>query len=285
MSILIDLSQLAISNLMMSPGVKQGEIDSMLIRHMVLNSIRAYNKKFKREYGDVVICCDSKHYWRKDIFPYYKAHRKLQRSKSIIDWSEVFTYISEFKQELRDYFPYKVIEVFGAEADDIIAIITFNKKDDEKILIIGGDKDYAQLQSIPNVKQYAPKKKKFIEIDNPKEFLNELVIMGDKDDGIPNIRSDSDTFVKQNKRQSPIRKTEILQWKKCDDPIEFCETKNMLENYKRNKQLIDFSYIPEKYKKSILEEYKKESTGTKRTILEYFQKNRMRNLISDMDDF
>lgn len=282
MPILIDLSQVAISNLMKSPNIKNGEIDSMLIKHMVLNSIRAYKQKFGREYGQIVVCCDSKHYWRRNIFPHYKAHRKKTRSASSLDWDEIFDCISELKDEIRTNFPYKVLEVYGAEGDDIVAIVAMIET--EPTLIIGSDKDYCQLQSYTHVKQYSPTKKTFITVDNPEHFLNELVITGDKDDGIPNIRSDADTFVKEGKRQKSIRKADLGKWKALA-PEKFCETRTMLENHARNKELIDFNFIPKEIVDKVKEAYAVEPEGNKQKIMKYFMDNRMRNLLADVDQF
>lgn len=281
MPILIDLSQVAISNLMMSPNIKTGDVDENLIKHMVLNSIRAYKQKFGKQYGQIVICCDSKHYWRKDIFPHYKAARKAKRESSVIEWKDVFNAITRFKNELKECFPYKVLEIHGAEADDIIAVIA--KNETSPTLIIGGDKDYCQLQSKPNVKQYSPTKKKFIDVADPVAFLNELIITGDKADGIPNIKSDSDTFVK-NKRQTPIRKSDLASWKKLK-PDQFCENRRMLENHTRNKQLIDFNHIPATLEQEILEYYSQPALGSKAKVMQYFMDNRMRMLLRDLDQF
>lgn len=283
MPILIDLSQIAISNLMMSPNIKSGDVDELLIKHMILSSIRGYKKKFGREYGQVVICCDAKHYWRKDIFPHYKASRKNSRKQSKFDWSEVFTAIDNMKAELKTYFPYKVIEVDRAEGDDVIAIIAKNER--EKTIIIGGDKDYCQLHVNPVVKQYSPTKKEFVVVDDATHFLNELVISGDTADGIPNIKSDADTFVIENKRQSPIAKKDIAVWRTKDDPKQFCQSRAMLENHKRNRELIDFAFIPEDIESNILDEYAKEPLGDKMKIMQYFIDNKMRMLIKDLDQF
>lgn len=284
MTILIDLSQIAISNLMNSPDVQKSKyVDSLLVKHMVLNSIKGYKKKFGSKYGDIVIACDSvNEYWRKDIFPYYKEHRKKDREKSKLDWNEIFNCISEIKRELKEYFPYRVIEVDRAEGDDVIAVIAMNET--EPTVIIGSDKDYAQLHKYSNIKQYSPTKKKFVEIEDAEAALNALIITGDKDDGIPNIKSDSDTFVNDAKRQSPIKKVDIPKWSRMQ-PKEFCESSKMLDNHKRNKELISFEYIPKDIVDEVLIEYNKEPIGSKKKIMQYFQENRMRNLLSDIDEF
>ena len=58
-----------ISNMMAQLGGKGSDISEDLVRHMILNSIRGYNVKFKEEFGiDIIICCDSRHYWRREVF-------------------------------------------------------------------------------------------------------------------------------------------------------------------------------------------------------------------------
>lgn len=280
--ILIDLSQLAISNLMMSQGLKKGEVDEGLIKHMILNSIRMYNVKFRAEYGELVICCDSKEYWRKDIFPEYKAHRKAARKKSKFDWKEVFTAIRNFKEDLKEFFPYKVIEVDKAEGDDVVAILAKFIKD-EKTIIIGSDKDYTQLQLNPHITQYSPTKKEFLTSENPDFDLFELIVKGDKGDGIPNIRSSNDTFM-SDKRQKPIKEKEIKEWYGLE-PERFCSDMDMFNNFKRNQELIDFDYIPDSIIQSVLEEHKQVPKGNKNTIMQYFSANRMRLLIEYIGDF
>lgn len=89
--IIVDLNQVMISNFMAQVGNHTNiTIDENLFRHMVLNSIRSYNTKFKAEYGEMVIACDAGNNWRRDVFPYYKANRKKARQKSDVDWNTVF---------------------------------------------------------------------------------------------------------------------------------------------------------------------------------------------------
>ena len=147
--ILLDLNQVMISNLMMQIGNnRNNEIEEDLVRHMVLNSIRLYKGKFGKQYGELVICCDDKNYWRKQIFPYYKAHRKSDREKSPLDWNKIFTVLNTIRDELKESFPWRVLQIETAEADDIIGTLChrFGKilkaDDDEPILILSGDKDF-----------------------------------------------------------------------------------------------------------------------------------------------
>ena len=58
--IIVDINQIMISNLMVQiSGRNAVELNEDLVRHMVLNSLRAHNKKFRKEYGDMVIACDN----------------------------------------------------------------------------------------------------------------------------------------------------------------------------------------------------------------------------------
>ena len=89
--ILVDLNQVMISNLMAQLHSRQSkEVDEELLRHMVLNGIRSYRTKFFEEYGEIVICCDDTNNWRKEHYPYYKAHRKTNRDESVLDWPNIF---------------------------------------------------------------------------------------------------------------------------------------------------------------------------------------------------
>lgn len=283
MAILVDLSQVLISAYTANTTLRNEEADPLLIKHMVLNSILSYNKKFKRTYGNIVICCDSAPYWRKNIFPHYKANRKKDIESSSFDWKGIFNCLELMKKELQEFFPYKVIEVASAEADDVIAILSQYIEEDN--IIIGGDKDYAQLLKYDNVEQYSTRTKKIVQIDNPEEFLQELIIRGDKDDGIPNIKSDADTFVNPKKRSASMMKKDIESWKKMKNPRHFCATRQMLRNYYRNKKLIDFTRIPKSLQQRIRDEYDNVEQGDKTLLQTYLMQNKMRNLLSDMNNF
>ena len=192
--ILVDLNQVLLAGLMAQIANQKGKLDEHLIRHMILNIIRNHVKNFKAEYGEVVLCCDNRKYWRKELFPFYKAGRKKTRDKSDLDWHMIFDMLAKFKQELRENFPYKVIDVENAEADDIIGTLVPLYAPHQKILILSSDGDFLQLQMYcKNVKQYNPSQKKYVYSVDPLLELKEKIIRGDKGDGIPNIFSPSDT--------------------------------------------------------------------------------------------
>ena len=280
--IIFDYQQIAISNLMEQIGSSKTPVDENLVRHMILNTIRTYVKKFKNEYGpEVVIACDNKNYWRREIYPHYKAGRKKARDASGHDWFSIFESLNKIKEELKVNSPYKVIDSEGAEADDIIGTLV-QKYSSEKIMILSSDKDFAQLQKFPNVHQYSPIMKKFIKEPFPTVHLKQMVIRGDKGDGIPNILSADDVFVSGG-RQKPITEAKIIKWIN-QDPKEFCND-DMLRNYSRNEMLIDLTKIPERIRNSILDKYENVKVSTRNEFMNYMIENRLKNLIEVLDDF
>jgi len=286
--ILIDMNQIMISNLMMQ--LKGDALNENLVRHMVLTALRAFERQYSPTYGEVVLAYDSKHYWRKEAFPYYKQNRKKDREASDLDWGAIFEVLNKIRDEIKNFFPYKVVEVYGAEADDVISTLTTFQaykniklekqgKEAEKVLILSGDKDFIQLQKYPFVKQYNPILKKEIKHDNPRMYALEHIIKGDKSDGIPNFLSDDDTFV-ANKRQKPISKKNLEKWVTLS-PSDFCLSKEALENYERNKNLIDLDCIPEHLAVEIVSYYKALNNSEKKVPLEYFQQHQLTKLMEE----
>ena len=281
--ILFDFNQVAIANLMEQIGSSKTPVDESLVRHMILNTIRTYVKKFKATHGpEVIIACDNKKYWRRDIFPYYKAHRKKARESSGHDWSSIFEVLNKIRDELKNHSPYKVLDVDTAEADDVIAVLATKYSASEKVMILSSDKDFAQLQKFPNVEQYSPILKKAIKEPLPTVQLKQLIIRGDKGDGIPNILSKDETFI-DGIRQKPITEAKIINWLN-QDPKEFC-TDEMLRNFKRNEMLIDLTQIPETLKQSIIDSYENTKAHTRQEFMNYMIANRLKNLIEVIDEF
>lgn len=285
--ILLDLNQVMISNLMIQ--IKgNADLQEDLVRHMVLNSIRMYVNKFRKEYGELVICCDDKNYWRKDLFPYYKAHRKEDREKSDLDWGAIFDSLNKIREELKTYFPYRVIQVNRAEADDIIGTLVdrfgvhLKNDDSEKILILSGDKDFGQLQKYVNVDQFSPITKKWIRVPDPFRFLKEHILKGDRGDGIPNFLS-NDSCIIAKERQKPLAKRKIDEWVDLE-PENFCNDV-MLRNYRRNQELVDLSFVPDNIRNQVNEQYDKYNIPERKGLLNYFIKNRLKLLIEHVGEF
>ena len=281
--IIFDFNQVAISNLMEQIGSSKTAVDETLVRHMILNTIRTYVKKFKETHGpEIIIACDSKNYWRREIFPHYKAGRKKARESSGHDWGSIFDCLNKIRDELKNHSPYKVIEIETCEADDIVATLVQKHSSTQKIMILSSDKDFAQLQRYPNVEQYSPILKKFIKEPLPLAQLKQLIIRGDKGDGIPNILSADDCFVTAT-RQKPITEAKIIGWMN-QEPKEFCNDL-MLRNFSRNETLIDLTKIPENLKETILHTYENAKGKSKQEFMNYMIANRLKNLIEVIDEF
>ena len=281
--IIFDYNQVAISSLMEQIGSSKKPVEEDLVRHMILNVIRTYVKKFKEKYGpEVIIACDNKNYWRRDIFPEYKASRKKSRDASGHDWTSIFEVLGKIKQELKDHSPYKVIDVDTCEADDIIAVLTMKYSSSQNVMILSSDKDFAQLQRFPNVEQYSPILKKYIKEPLPLLQLKQLVIRGDKGDGIPNILSKDDVFTTGG-RQKPITEAKIINWLN-QEAKEFCN-EEMLRNYNRNEMLIDLTKIPESLVEKILDRYDSVKPKSRNEFMNYMITNRLKNLIEVIDEF
>jgi len=282
--IIMDLSQVMISNLMIQLGNHtNADIEEDLLRHMVLNSVRAYNVKFKDEFGEMIIACDAGNNWRRQVFPYYKANRRKNREKSEINWTAVFETLNKVRDELKDYFPYRVIRVDGAEADDIIGTLaqTYGNTN-EKILILSGDKDFVQLQAYMNVQQFDPVQKKWRKTNDVDKFIKEHIIRGDTGDGVPNFLSADDTFV-VGARQKPISQKKLDQWLNSD-PKEFCDEK-MLRGYLRNQQLVDLNFIPSDIKKEVLVQYEQQAGKGRDKLFNYFIERRLKLLLESINEF
>ena len=199
-----------LSNIMVQLGNHtNAQVEESMVRHMVLNSIRMYKTKFGPEYGEFIIACDNKNYWRRQLFPYYKANRKKSQAESELDWKAIFDCLGKIRAELKEFFPYRIIDIESAEADDIIGTLCQEfGNTNQKILILSGDKDFQQLQRFINVTQYNPVMKKFVVCNNPDMFLKEHILKGDPGDGIPNVLSEDNCFV-VGSRQKPLTKKKM----------------------------------------------------------------------------
>ncbi len=287
--ILIDYNQIALGALMVT--LKRGqELSDDLVRHIVLNNIRYYRSRFSEKYSEVVICCDNREYWRRSYFEHYKANRKKVRETSGHDWNAIFTILNDIRDELREFFPYKVLDVVGAEADDIIATLVFNNPNDKHI-IISSDKDFIQLHT-HKVQQYSPLTKKMIKNKDPKIYLQEHILKGDTGDGVPNILSSDDTFV-TDKRQKPLRKViiqEVLDsmndWAPKDlFQLAKCNKDTWIRNWQRNETLIDLRKCPSNITADIQNDFHEYKLPDRSKLFNYFVKKKLTTLIESIGDF
>ena len=283
--ILVDMNQISLASVMMHLNItKRDSVEPGMVRHMILNSLRMYRQSFFEEYGELVICYDSKHYWRRDYYPEYKASRKKTRDSSGHDWDDIFEFLNMMKEEIKDNFPYKVLEVYGAEADDIIATLCHELEfDNGKTLILSGDKDFVQLQKYTNVSQYSPITKKFVNGIDPSEYLYQHILKGDTGDGVPNVLSPDNTFV-DGLRQKPLSKKKITEWAgpMCEHVLPNDEVKR---NYQRNKKLIDLTESPNELFMECKKAYDDAPEGDRSKLLNYFIKTRLQELTNSIGDF
>ena len=283
--ILVDMNQVTLSNLMVQLGGSKN-VEPDFVRHMVLNSLRGYRSKFQGEFGELVLCYDNKTNWRRDYFPNYKHSRRKGRKESKLDWNNIFDTLHMIKDELIEFFPYKVLEVDNAEADDIIASVVFHvasePKNYEKVLILSSDKDFIQLQKYNFVSQYSPMQKKYVNGIDPTTYIKEHILKGDRGDGVPNFLSPDNTFVDEL-RQKPMSKRKLETWIDLE-PSDYCN-EEMMRNYQRNRTLIDLSYIPDDIKEKCTQTFLDAPEGSRKHLLNYFIKKKLKSLMENIGDF
>ena len=278
--IIIDMNQISLANVMMNFHMnKSDELEEDMVRHMILNSIRMYRTMFKEEYGEVVLTYDSRYQWRRDIFPQYKQNRRKGRETDSKDWDKIFGLLNAIKSEFKEILPYKYVEVYGAEADDIIGTLC-REYQDQKTMIISGDKDFIQLQKYENVSQYSPITKKMVNGHNPDTYIKTHILKGDSSDGVPNVLSPDHTFV-EGLRQRPLSKKKIEAWIKSETGM----SDEVKRNYQRNHKLINLDNTPEDLQKSILDTFNEAPYGDRSKILTYFIENKLKELTDSIGDF
>ena len=288
--ILIDYNQVCLAAILSFQGdLKKGtDADKVnLIRHVAITSIKSYKAKYGKEYGDIVIACDGRKYWRKDFFPNYKGQRKKARAESDLDWKLIFDTLGEIRDDIKSYFPYKVIHLERCEADDVIAVLTKDTQEFgkyEPVMIISSDKDFKQLQQYDNVKQYSPFLKKQVTISTKelKSWMVEHIVKGDSGDGVPNILS-NDNVIMNGDRQSPVSSKRLNEF--IENGFSACRNDEERRNWHRNEKLVDFGHIPEDITNIILKEFEKEPIGDKNSIMNYLIKNKCRLLLDSIEDF
>lgn len=289
MKLLLDFSQIIISDAQAYYSRTKKNVDMDLLRHIVLKNISFYKKKFQVNNDDVYICLDSKNYWRREIFPFYKQNRKkIFSQKDVFNWDQFFIHFNKMKEELKTELPYRIIEVDRCEADDVIAAIClYMRSFDEVVVIVSSDKDLLQIQNPffnSQVKQWSPYHKKFLTLENKEYDLFEHVVKGDKGDGIPNILSDDDVFI-TSKRSKAITQKNLIEWKNkgnLSEPELFCPKKEMFDRFYRNKKLIDLTLIPEQYTTEIIQTFKECKTPKVNTF-NYLVKHRLTKIMETGD--
>tara|TARA_B100000131_G_scaffold52273_1_gene46954 strand:+ start:2603 stop:3442 length:840 start_codon:yes stop_codon:yes gene_type:complete len=278
--ILVDMNQISLASLMMHLHMNKGELEEEMVRHMILNSVRMYRTMFNEDYGEIVLTYDSRAYWRREVFPQYKHSRRKGREEDGKDWDSIFGVLNQIKDEIKEFLPYKVVETYGAEADDVIATLCKHYQN-EKIMIVSGDKDFIQLQKYDNVSQYSPITKKLVNGVDAVVYIKEHILKGDKSDGIPNVLSPDHTFT-DDLRQRPLtsKKMKSILAQDIDDLND-----ELKRNYQRNEKLINLDNVPEKLEGNILDDFKSATCGDRSKLLDYFIDKRLKSLTEQIGEF
>ena len=281
--IVVDYSGIAMGALFARGG---GEEEG-LIRHFILNSLRMYNVKYREEFGRMIVCCDGGS-WRKDYYPEYKASRKKSRDADSKDWDSIFNTFTKVRQEISEHLPFDVIHEFGVEADDIIATLVKETQEfgkHEPVMIISSDKDFIQLHKYDNVKQYSPITRKMVTHEDPINYLREHIFRGDSSDGVPNVLSSDDTFIDEDKKQTPLSKKKIELWMDNYNNLEEVMPSQAYRNFQRNNKVINLDEIPEEVTDKIMDKYNNIKPTPNMKALNYLIVNRLNMLTEQVGDF
>lgn len=321
MPIILDISgtMYAALHIDLSTGTKP---QLAYIRHLVLNSILFINKKFRDEYGELVIAFDHGS-WRKRFFPLYKWVRYNSLEQDDHDWEYIHQCMETIVQEVMENFPYPCIRVKYAEGDDVIGVLADKfSKDGEKVMIVSGDKDLVERTKHPLCEQYRPVQRSMYEVEDPRRHEFELIVKGDKDDGVPNIFSPDDFYQKQylvkqsgakTPRAAPVSKKFLdsfwevysggdgaaIEKFLADSEAEFNakESKkaeknktvhvnaDLKRNFVRNRKLISLNQIPDVMVSAIIDAYNNAQRNPIMKTLTFMQQNNMAILAREFQGF
>jgi 5'-3' exonuclease len=266
-TLLIDFNNLAVRTVFMDKQtINNPNPDWNLHKHSVLTSIFYNIRKFKP--NEVILAVDDKNCWRKNIFKEYKAHRKDKKDNDIFPWDRYHAYIDEYIQQIKECFPFVILSPPFTEADDTIAIVAKHLHRTPKV-VVSADSDYIQLLSTPNLKLYNPLTMKFIEDEDPKLTLEIKILAGDKGDNIPNVQP----------RLGPKTAMKLIKENKVE---ELLKDDALMENYKRNRRLIDWGYIPIVIQTRILKDYDEYILPNKGNLFNFFLNHRLRQHMEDI---
>jgi len=280
-TVLVDFNNLLFRSFFVKEiGAHTTNPDYNLWRFMVYDAVYQLFIKIGN-ISEVIIAVDDINSWRKSYFPRYKESRKKQRDKSEdVNWDELFKNINDLVNELKHYMPFKVLRVPSAEADDIIAVLVSDYEG--SYVISSNDEDFLQLSS-ESVKIWNPSKRLYIECTNTKNFIIEKCLTGQSKDDIFNIKTPSDwgqtaeTIGKRKPGFGPKSAAKVM----LGDYKKWLKDNNLEENFKRNRVLMDFDYIPETMRKRIRNMYENYSFPPPSNIYEFFKKYNFRSYLED----
>ena len=267
--------------------VIKGDADTKLgmALHITFNSV----KKAWQDFGGkhVVFCLEGRS-WRKDFYKPYKANRKETRDAMTVREQEEDKLFWETFDKFKDFVTTKtnctVLQNSRLEADDLIAGFIQNHPDDDHV-IISTDSDFAQLIS-PKVKQYNGvadtltthegifdkkgkividnKTKKPKAVPNPAWLLFEKCIRGDTSDNVfsayPGVRKTKmqEAFEDRNQKGFAWNNLMLQRWLDHEG-----KEHRVLDDYERNKKLIDLTQQPDDIRNVIVETITNQTTQPK----------------------
>ena len=303
--ILLDISGTIYGAIHVDLGRGEVDVNPKYLRHLILNSLRHYNQLFREEYGEMVICTDGSS-WRKSKFPLYKYERSMSRQDDDNDWDSIFKTVTQILEDIEMHFPFKVVSQINSEADDIIGVLARDSQ--EKTLVISNDKDLGALTKLANVSQWRPQianrnndhKAGFVQLscDEARRFEFDLIVSGDKSDGIPNIKC-GDTFFKDQYeariRGEKVQRAPAITQKFKQELWDIFNVnpatlrahlgEEMGKNFLRNWNLICLTNTPEDIVEDIRYQYSKATSGNEMKALTYMIDNNMNLLAKHVADF
>ena len=245
-------------------------------------SMAAINKVAKKFDTDHVVFCLEGRSWRKDYYKPYKANRSEARAALTEREQEeeklFWDTFDDFNQYLREKTNCSVLRDGDAEADDLIARwIDLHPADEHTI--ISSDSDFYQLLA-ENVKQFngitdqlitiegvfdakgkpvIDKKTKLPkEVPNPEWLLFEKCMRGDSSDNVfsayPGVRKKGtknkvgliEAFEDRSSKGYAWNNMMLQRWTDHEG-----KEHRVLDDYNRNKQLIDLKQQPEEIKQRV----------------------------------
>lgn len=234
-TVLFDLSNLAyFGAYLCGRGVEEHPHAAIAIQQSTLQLMRTIYRRIRPDWA--FFACDHQHYWRRKIFPDYKAQRQLTLLKQQV--RAAIALIKKEKQSL-------CLEVESCEADDIIYTVT--RLVEGPVTIVSSDSDFVQLAS-ERVQLFHPKAQNFVTPPkNPQYELFLKCIRGDTADNIPSAYP----YVQQKRLQAAFRNKGFYQQlmqsvNKHGKRVEEC--------YQFNRQLIDLSRIPKEIQSRLQKE-------------------------------
>jgi transcription initiation factor IIE alpha subunit len=110
----------------------------------------------------------------------------------------------------------------------------------------------------------------------------EHVVKGDSGDGIPNIMSADDVFMK-GERQKSVSSKRLQEF--VDNGFIACKTDEERRNWQRNTTLVNFKHIPEDIKQTVMEAFEVKPKADKNDVMNYLIKHKCRNLLNEIEEF